>query len=109
MGPYTYGARHVFIRQRKLGRESVTDTKKLRYSSLIFANVQNLRIKNTYFNPYSSDREVQYISLDEPIEIEVLAALGSQPKPTLGSYKEPVKQILCYHIEKKTNMPHQII
>ena len=44
LGPYTPGARHVFIRQNKSGRKSVADAEKLCYLSLPPANVQTLRI-----------------------------------------------------------------
>ena len=74
LGPYTPGARHVFMRQGKSGRESVADAEKLRYPSLSPANVQTLRIRDVDLDPYSSDNEVEYVSLDEPIETGALAA-----------------------------------
>ncbi len=59
------------MRQRKSGRESVVDAEKLCYPTLPPANVQTLRIGDVDPDRYSSDEEVQYISLDEPIETEV--------------------------------------
>ena len=103
LGPYTPGARHVFMRQGKPGRESVADAEKLRYPSLPSANVQTLRIGDADPDPYSSDDEVEYVSLAEPIETGVLAARSNQPKPNPGPSKEPVKRILRRRIEKENN------
>ena len=103
LGPYTPGARHVFMRQGKSGRESVADAEKLRYPSLPPANVQTLRIGDADPDPYSSDDEVEYVSLDEPIETGVLAARSNQPKPPQGPSKEPVKRILRRRIEKEND------
>ena len=103
LGPYTPGARHVFMRQGKPGQESVADAEKLRYPSLPPANVQTLRIGDADPDPYSSDDEVQYVSLDEPMETGVLAARSNQPKPTQEPSKEPVKRILRRRIEKENN------
>ncbi len=91
------------MRQRKSGRESVADAEKLRYPSLPPANVQTLRIREADPDPYSSDEEIQYISLDKPIKTGVLAARRNQPKPPQGSSKEPVKRILRRRIEKENN------
>lgn len=71
LGPYTLGARHVFMRQGKPGRESVADAEKLRYPSLPLTNVQTLRIRDADPDPYSSYEKVRYVSLDEPIETGV--------------------------------------
>ena len=103
LGPYTPGARHVFMRQRKSGRESVVDAEKLRYRTLPPANVQTLRIGDADPDLYSSDEEVQYLSLDELIKTGVLVARSNQPKPTQSPSKEPVKQILRCHIEKEND------
>lgn len=91
------------MRQKKPGRESVADVEKLRYLSLPSANVQTLRIEDADPDPYFSDDEVKYVSLDEPIETGVLAARSNQPKPTPGPSKELVKQILPRRIEKQNN------
>ena len=69
------------MRQEKPGRESVVDAKKLCYPSLPPANVQILRIGEADPDPYFSNEEVQYISLDKPIKIGVLATQSNQPKP----------------------------
>ncbi len=75
LGPYLPGVRPVYMRQEKPGRESVADAEKLRYLSLPPANVQTLRIGELDPDTYSSDEEVEYISLDTPIDgTEVLAA-----------------------------------
>ncbi len=101
--PYTPGVRNAFIRYRKSGRESVANAEKLCYPTLSPANIQTLRIGDVDPDLYSSDEEVQYISLDEPIETGVLAASSNQPKPTQGPSKEPVKQILRRRIENGNN------
>ena len=103
LGPYTPGARHVFMRQGKSGRESVADAEKLRYPFLPPANVQTLRIGESDLDPFTSDDKVEYVSLDEPIETGVLAARSNQPKPPQGLFKEPVKRILRRRIEKKND------
>lgn len=69
-----YVAYRVFMRQEKPSRESVSDAEKLYYLLLPPANVQILRIGEADPDPYFLDEEVQYISLDAPIEIEVLDA-----------------------------------
>lgn len=56
------------MRREKLGRESVADAEKLQYPSLLPVNVQTLRIGEANPDPYSSDKEAEYISLDDPIE-----------------------------------------
>lgn len=58
LGTYTPEARHICMSQGKPSRESVTDTEKLRYLSLHFANVQTLRISDADPDSYSSDEEV---------------------------------------------------
>ena len=90
------------MRREKPGRESVTDAEKLRYPSLPPANVQTLRIGELEPDPYSSDEEIEYVSLDEPIDgIEVLAACTNKSQSAKKSSKEPVKQILRRRIEKE--------
>ncbi len=81
LGPYTPGAQHDFMKQRRSGRESVADAAKLRYPCLPSANVQTLGIGEAYPDHYSSDEEIQYVSIDKPIKTEVLAAWSNQPKP----------------------------
>ena len=101
--PYTPGARQVFMRQGESGRESVADAEKLRYPSLLSANVQTLRIGDADPDPYFLDEKAQYVCLDEPIGTGVLAARSNQPKSTQGFSKEPVKRILRHRIEKENN------
>lgn len=50
------------MRQKKPGRESIIDAKKLWYPSLPPANVQTLKIRKRDPNAYFSDKEVKYIS-----------------------------------------------
>ncbi|MCJ1348353.1 hypothetical protein MMC31_006584 [Peltigera leucophlebia] len=80
LGAYTPGARPVFMRRERPGRESVADAEKLQYPSLPPANVQTLRVGEANPDPYSSDEETEYVSLDEPIELGVLAARSNQSK-----------------------------
>ena len=101
--PYIPGAQHVFMRERKSGQKSVADDEKLCYPTLPPANVQTLKIGDADPDPYSSDEDVQYISLDESIKTGVLAARSNQPKPTQSLSYEPVKQILRRRIEKENN------
>ena len=90
------------MRQEKPGRELVADAEKLRYPSLPLANIQTLRIGELEPDPYSSDEEIEYISLDEPIDgIEVLPASINESQSAKKSSKEPVKQILHRCIEKE--------
>ncbi len=103
LGLYTPEAQHAFMRRGKSGRESVANAEKLRYSSLPPANLQTLRIGEADPDPYSSDEEIQYVSLDEAIETGVLAAQSNQPKPPQGLSKEPVKWILYRRDEKENN------
>ncbi len=106
LGPYEPGVRPVYIGREKLSRESVADAEKLRYPSLPPANVQTLRIGELEPDPCSSDEEVEYVSLDAPIDvIGVLAACTNQSQPAKEPAKEPVKRILRRRIEKKKNMP----
>ena len=100
---YTSGARHLIMRQKKSGRESVADAEKLCYSSLLPANVQTLSIREADPDLYSLDKKIQYISLDEPITTGVLAAWSNQLKLNQGLSKKPVKRILHRSIEKKNN------
>lgn len=91
------------MRQGKLGQKSVADVKKLCYPSLLPANIQTLKIRELDPDFYLLDDKVKYISLDEPIEIGVLAAQSNQPKPPQSLSKEPVKRILYRGIEKENN------
>lgn len=84
LGAYTPGARPVFMRPEKSGRESVADAEKLRYPPLPPANVQTLMIGGADPDPYSSDEETKYISLDKPIETGVSAARTNQSRPIEG-------------------------
>ncbi len=105
LGPYKPGVRSVYMRREKPGRESVADTKKLRYPSLRPANVQTLRIRELEPGPYFSYKEVEYVSLDAPIDgIGVLAARTNQSQSAKEPAKEPVKRIFHRRIEKKKNM-----
>lgn len=52
--------------------------------------MQILRIRELESDPYSKDEENEYISLDEPIRIEILAACSDEPKPTTRHSKELV-------------------
>ncbi len=61
------------MRERKSGRKSVADVKKLPYLFLSPINVQTLRIGELDFDPHLSDDKVEYVSLDEPIKTGVLA------------------------------------
>ena len=101
LGTYLPGIRPVYIRREKSGRDCVADAEKLRYPSLPPANVQILKIGELEPDLCFIDEESEYISLDEPIGTEVLAACNDEPKPTLGLLKEPAKRILRRHIQKK--------
>lgn len=72
--PYIPEARYVFIKQGKSGRKSIINTNKLHHLSLPLTNVQTLRIRELDTNPYLSDDKIEYISLNKPIKIGVLAA-----------------------------------
>ena len=91
LGPYTAGARYVFMKQKKLRGESVANAEKLCYYFLSLANDETLTIVDADPEPYLSDNEVQYISLDEPIKTGVLALQNNQFKATQELSKEPVK------------------
>ena len=91
------------MRQGKSGQESVADAEKLCYLSLPPANVQTLMIGKAAPDLYSSDKEIQNVSLDELIKTGVLAARSNQPKTPQGLFKEPVKRILRRQIEKENN------
>lgn len=88
------------MRQRKLGQKSVVDAKKLRYPSLPPVNIQILNIEETDPDFYLFDKKVHYVSLNDSIEAEVLAARHYQAKPLENLSKKPVKQILRCCIEK---------
>ena len=75
---------------------------KLRYLFLSLANVQTLRMRELESDCYSSDKKIEYISLNKPIDgIKVLATRTNESQPTKKSFKEPVKQILHQRIEKE--------
>ena len=74
------------MRQEKSRRESVADAEKLRYPSLPPTNIQTLRIGEADPDPYSSDKEIKYISLDKSIKTGVLAARNNQPKTPPRSF-----------------------
>lgn len=100
LGPYKPGVRPVYIRREKPGRESVADAEKLRYPFLPPANVQTLRIGELDPDPYSSDEEVEYVSLDTPIDgIGVLTARTNQSQLAKELAKEPVKRIIRRRVE----------
>lgn len=97
---YNPGVRPVYMRREKPGRESVADAEKSWYPSLPPAHVQTLRIRELEPDPYSSDEEAEYVSLDTPIDrIGVLAARTNQSQPAKKPAKEPVKRILRRRIE----------
>ena len=74
----------------------MADVEKLRYPLLPLANVQTLKIGDIYPYPYFSNNKVEYLSLAESIKTGVIATQSNQSKPYSGSFKESVKQILCY-------------
>lgn len=95
MRPYLLQVRLVYIRQEKLGRESVANGKKLQYPSLLLASIQTLRIEKLDPDFYFSDEEIEYISLDTLIDkTKVLTACINQAKPVKKAAKKLVKQIL---------------
>ena len=110
IGPYTPGARPVFMRREKPGRESVADAEKLRYPILPSAEVHTLRIGDLQPDPYSSDDEDEYVSLDAPLDVTVSAARSSQNKGSDASAKEPIKRVLRKRIQKEDNyaMPKNV-
>lgn len=103
VGPYTPGARPVFMRQEKPGRESVADAKKLRYPVLPSAEIHTLRIGELQPDPYSSDDEDEYVSLDAPLDFTVSAARSNQNEGNEAPAKEPIKRILRKRIQRENN------
>ncbi|MCJ1348653.1 hypothetical protein MMC31_006886, partial [Peltigera leucophlebia] len=101
IGPYIPGARPVFMRREKPGRESVADAEKLRYPILPSAEVHTLRIGHLQPDPYSSDDKDEYVSLDAPLDVIVSAARSSQSTGNDVPTKEPIKQILRKRIPKE--------
>ena len=90
------------MRREKPGRESVANAKKLQYPSLPPANVQTLRIGELEPDPYFSNKKIEYVFLDKPIDgIKVLAAYTNESQLAKTYSKEPVKQILHQRIEKE--------
>ncbi len=92
---------------KKIRTGICADIKKLRYSSLLLVNVQTLRIGESDPDPYLSDDEVEYVSLDKPIKTGVLAARSNQPKPSQSPSKEPVRKYYVAALRKKMIMLHQ--
>lgn len=70
------------MRWEKPGQDSLVNVEKLRYSFLLPANVQMLKIGEADSDLYSSDEEIKYIFLDEYIKTGVLAACIDQSKTT---------------------------
>ena len=102
LAAYKPGVRLVYMRREKPRRMLVTDAEKLWYLFLPLTSVQTLRIGELEPDPYSSDEEVEYVSLDTSIDgIGVLAAYTNQSQFTKELSKEPVKRILRRHIEKE--------
>ena len=101
VGPYMPGARPVFMRKEKPGRESVADVEKLRYPTLLSAEIHTLRIGQLQPNPYSLDEEDEYVSLNTPLDVTVSATRSSQNKESDSPAKEPIKRILRRRIQKK--------
>ena len=61
------------MRREKSGCKSVANAEKLQYPSLPPANIQTFRIRELEFDFYFSDKKIEYISLDIPIDgIKVL-------------------------------------
>ena len=66
------------MQRKKPGQKSVADAEKLRYPTLPSIKVYTLRIRDLQPNPYSSDDQDDYISLDTLLDITVSAAWSSQ-------------------------------
>lgn len=81
----------------------MADSEKLRYFALPSANIQTLRIRKMDSDPYFIDEKAEYISLDKPIEIKVLATCANRFKPTRRPFKEPVKRMLYWCIKKQND------
>ncbi len=91
LGPCKPGVRPVYMRREKPGRQSVANAEKLRYPSLPPANVQTLRIGEMEPDPYSFDEELEYVSLEAPIDgIGVLVVCTNQSQPA----NEPAKDLV---------------
>ena len=65
------------------------------------AEVHTLRIGEMQPDPYSSDDEDEYVSLDAPLDVTVSAARSSQNKESDTPAKEPIKRILRKRIQKE--------
>lgn len=63
--------------------------------------MQTLKIGKLEPDPCSTNKKSEYISLDKPIRIGVLATYSNKPKPITELLKKPVKQILHQRIQKK--------
>lgn len=85
----------VYIKWEKPGQKLVANAKKLQYPSLPFANIQTLRIREKELDLYFSDKKIEYVFLEEPIDrIKVLATYTNESQLAKKSSKEPIKQIL---------------
>lgn len=74
-GAYKLKVRLVYMRRKKPDHKSIANIEKLQYPFLSSANVQTLRIKKVEPDFHFSDKKIEYISFDTPInKIEDLAA-----------------------------------
>lgn len=89
------------MRRENPGRESVADAEKLRYPILPSAEVHTLRIGELQPDPLSSGDEVEYISLDAPLDVTVSTARSSQNKGSDAPAMEPIKRISRKRIQKE--------
>lgn len=65
-------------------------------------NIQMLKITKLEPNLYFSNKKIEYVSLDKPIDkIEVLAACKNKSQLAKKLSKEPVKKILRQYIGEK--------
>lgn len=95
LGLYLPGVKPVYIKQEKLGRESVAHAKKLHFLTLLLTNIQTLRIGELDADLYFLDEKVKFVSLDTLIDgTEVLATCTNQAKPAKEPAKEAVKRKL---------------
>lgn len=101
LGAYKPEIWSVYIKQKKLGRKSVANVKKLWYLSLPLANVQLLRIRELESDPYFSNKEIKYVFLNAFMDkIRVLTTQTNQSSAKQLA-KIFVKRIWHQHIEKK--------
>lgn len=76
---------------------------KLRYPVLPSAEIHILRIGKLQPDPYSSDDEDEYLSLDAPLDFTVSAARSNQNEGNEAPAKEPIKRILRKRIQRENN------